>query len=78
MFVAAVERQGPVDGALLHLHGAMVTESHEDGEGELLERLRQVLGGRMDPRAVGRHAGAGKQSIARRIDLFAEGGKVQV
>jgi microcystin degradation protein MlrC len=44
MFVAAVERQGPVDGALLHLHGAMVVDSYEDGEGELLERLRKVLG----------------------------------
>ncbi|HEV2185682.1 MAG TPA: M81 family metallopeptidase [Stellaceae bacterium] len=37
-------RQGSIDGALLHLHGAMVTHSHEDGEGELLERLRGVLG----------------------------------
>jgi len=37
-------RQGSLDGVLLHLHGAMVTDSHEDGEGELLERLRQVLG----------------------------------
>jgi microcystin degradation protein MlrC len=32
------------DGALLHLHGAMVTESHEDGEGEILRRLREKLG----------------------------------
>ena len=37
-------RQGPLDGVLLHLHGAMVTDSHEDGEGELLEQLRRVLG----------------------------------
>jgi microcystin degradation protein MlrC len=44
MIVAAAERQGPFDGVLFHLHGAMVTEGHEDGEGELLERLRQVLG----------------------------------
>ncbi|HTZ35896.1 MAG TPA: M81 family metallopeptidase [Stellaceae bacterium] len=44
MILAAAERQGPIDGALLHLHGAMVVESHEDGEGELLERLRRVLG----------------------------------
>ncbi|HWB48754.1 MAG TPA: M81 family metallopeptidase [Stellaceae bacterium] len=44
MIVGAAERQGPIDGVLLHLHGAMVTESHEDGEGELLERLRDVLG----------------------------------
>ena len=44
MILAAAERQGPIDGVLFHLHGAMVTEGHEDGEGELLERLRKVLG----------------------------------
>src|SRR3984957_16441734 len=27
MIVATAERQGPVDGALLHLHGAMVVDS---------------------------------------------------
>ncbi|HEX2539461.1 MAG TPA: M81 family metallopeptidase [Caldimonas sp.] len=30
------------DGILLDLHGAMVTESHEDGEGELLRRIRAI------------------------------------
>ncbi|MEE8275031.1 MAG: M81 family metallopeptidase [Alphaproteobacteria bacterium] len=30
------------DAALLDLHGAMVTESHDDGEGELLRRVRAV------------------------------------
>src|SRR5277367_6671212 len=35
---------GLVDGVLLHLHGAMVTDSHEDAEGELLARLRHQLG----------------------------------
>jgi microcystin degradation protein MlrC len=44
LFLAAAERQGPFDGVLLHLHGAMATESHEDGEGELLARLRGRLG----------------------------------
>jgi microcystin degradation protein MlrC len=44
MILGASERQGPIDGVLFHLHGAMVTESHEDGEGELLARLRGVLG----------------------------------
>lgn len=44
LILAAAERQGPIDGVLFHLHGAMVTESHEDGEGELLARLRAVLG----------------------------------
>ncbi len=30
------------DAIMLDLHGAMVTESHEDGEGTLLERLRGI------------------------------------
>lgn len=30
------------DAALLDLHGAMVTRTHDDGEGELLRRLRAV------------------------------------
>jgi len=30
------------DGVLLDLHGAMVTRAHDDGEGELLERIRRV------------------------------------
>jgi microcystin degradation protein MlrC len=37
-------RRGPIDGVLLHLHGAMVVGSYEDGEGELLARLRRILG----------------------------------
>lgn len=32
------------DGVLLHLHGAMSTVSHDDGEGELLKRLRERVG----------------------------------
>ncbi len=35
-------RQGPWDVILLDLHGAMVTQAHDDGEGELLRRIRQV------------------------------------
>ena len=30
------------DGVLLDLHGAMVTRSHDDGEGELLRRIRAI------------------------------------
>ena len=41
MIVAAA---AGVDGALLHLHGAMATESSDDGEGLLLARLREKLG----------------------------------
>src|SRR6202162_2876164 len=44
MMLEAAERQKPIDGVLLHLHGAMVVDSYEDGEGELLARLRQKLG----------------------------------
>lgn len=35
-------RQRPYDAILLDLHGAMVTQSHDDGEGELLRRVRAV------------------------------------
>ncbi len=34
----------PLDGILLQLHGAMVAEHLDDGEGALLERLRGALG----------------------------------
>jgi len=34
-----------IDGILLHLHGAMATESSDDGEGLLLARLRAAVGG---------------------------------
>ena len=33
-----------IDGIYLDLHGAMVTEHEQDGEGELLERLRKQVG----------------------------------
>jgi microcystin degradation protein MlrC len=38
-------RRGGYDGILLDLHGAMVTRRHEDGEGTLLARIRDL-----DPR----------------------------
>jgi microcystin degradation protein MlrC len=44
MITGAVDAKGPLDGALLHLHGAMVSNSHEDAEGEFLARLRGRLG----------------------------------
>src|SRR5260370_9830291 len=43
MVLDAVDTKGPIDGVLLHLHGAMVSESHEDAEGEFLARLRGRL-----------------------------------
>src|SRR5438067_5611002 len=35
-------KKGGYDGMFLDLHGAMVTESLEDGEGELLRRIRAI------------------------------------
>jgi microcystin degradation protein MlrC len=35
---------GRLDGVYLDLHGAMVCEHHEDGEGELLRRVREIVG----------------------------------
>ncbi len=39
--IASAEK---VDGVLLHLHGAMVTQSIDDPEGEILEAVRDVVG----------------------------------
>lgn len=40
----ALRTQGPFDAMLLCLHGAMVAEHADDGEGELLRRLRALVG----------------------------------
>ncbi|HYI15017.1 MAG TPA: M81 family metallopeptidase [Thermomicrobiales bacterium] len=37
-------RDGPLDGVLLALHGAMVAEAIEDADGELLRRVRRAVG----------------------------------
>src|SRR5947199_5328856 len=39
--------EGKIDGIYLDLHGAMVAEHYEDGEGELLRRIRVLVGERM-------------------------------
>lgn len=39
-----LRRAGRIDGLYLDLHGAMVTEDHEDGESSLVRRLREALG----------------------------------
>jgi microcystin degradation protein MlrC len=45
--VSQLENALPVDGVYLDLHGAMVTEAHDDGEGEILRRVREVVGPRV-------------------------------
>ncbi|MBS0243563.1 MAG: M81 family metallopeptidase, partial [Proteobacteria bacterium] len=39
-----IKAAGPLDGICLELHGAMVAEHVDDGEGELLARLRRQVG----------------------------------
>lgn len=45
--VRRLAEAGPVDGVYLDLHGAMVAEHYDDGEGELLARVRKVVGARV-------------------------------
>ena len=42
-----LQAHGPVDAVYLDLHGAMVAEHFEDGESELLRRVRAVIGERV-------------------------------
>lgn len=43
----ALRTQGPFDAVLLCLHGAMVAEHVDDGEGEILRRLRAIAGDKL-------------------------------
>lgn len=38
------DAEGPLDGALLDLHGAMVVEGIDDGDADMIEAVRGVLG----------------------------------
>lgn len=42
--VDGIAAAGPLDAVYLDLHGAMVTEHLDDGEGEILARVRKVIG----------------------------------
>ena len=43
-FLERLEKVLPVDGVLLDLHGAMVTESYQDAEGEFIDGVRKLVG----------------------------------
>jgi microcystin degradation protein MlrC len=42
--VDGIQAAGPLDAVYLDLHGAMVAEHIDDGEGEVLRRVREVIG----------------------------------
>src|SRR6202051_3901432 len=44
VMVDGIRAAGPLDAVYLDLHGAMVNEHLDDGEGEVLKRVRQVIG----------------------------------
>lgn len=44
LILEGLANAGPIDGIYLDLHGAMVTETHFDGEGALLARIRSRFG----------------------------------
>jgi len=45
VMVDGIKAAGRLDAVYLDLHGAMVTEHLDDGEGEILARVRKVIGG---------------------------------
>jgi len=42
--ISAIKKEEKIDGILLSLHGAMVLEDSPDGEGDLLEEIRNIIG----------------------------------
>src|ERR1700736_2014725 len=44
VIVDGLKAAGPLDAVYLDLHGAMVSEHLDDGEGEILARVRKVIG----------------------------------
>lgn len=65
----AVERARP-DAIVLDLHGAMVTQSHTDGDGAVLERVRTVAGAQVPIVAtLDLHANVGPQMTANATAL---------
>src|SRR5260370_392137 len=44
VMMGGIAAAGPLDAVYLDLHGAMVTEHFDDGEGEILARVRKAIG----------------------------------
>jgi microcystin degradation protein MlrC len=44
VMIDGITAAGPIDAVYLDLHGAMVTEHLDDGEGEILARVRHIVG----------------------------------
>lgn len=67
----ALDREGPVDGVMLVLHGAMVSERTEDGEGTLLAAIREKVGPDVPIMAsLDLHANVTKEMVENATALF--------
>ena len=44
LLLQRLKEAGPADGIVLDLHGAMVTEQHEDAEGVIIQQVRDAVG----------------------------------
>ncbi len=42
--ISRIKAAGPIDGVLLALHGAMVSDNYDDADGEILRRVREAIG----------------------------------
>ena len=70
--VSKLKASLPVDAVYLDLHGAMVVESFDDGEGELLRRVRDVVGPRVPVAAsLDLHANVTRAMVERADALVA-------
>ncbi|MBR5439031.1 MAG: M81 family metallopeptidase [Clostridia bacterium] len=42
--LSGIKNNLPLDGVFIHFHGAMVAENHQDAEGDIAEKVREVIG----------------------------------
>jgi microcystin degradation protein MlrC len=89
MIVADLVAVLPLDAVYLDLHGAMVTEHLEDGEGELLARVRHAVGDIPVVNSLDLHANVTERMVAMsdlmiayrtypHIDMAETGGRVAI
>ena len=71
MLLADLAAAGPLDALFLDLHGAMVTEHLDDGEGELLRRVRHQVGPIPVVAALDLHANLSEAMVAHSDALVA-------
>src|SRR5688500_14389585 len=70
--VERIRQSGPLDGVYLDLHGAMVAEGFDDGEGEILRRVRAAVGPRVPIAAsLDLHANVTRAMVAHADALVA-------